>query len=166
MFSRRERQQVTSGAIMRFSVRLTAAVFGLVTVAPMALAQIEGVVVGAVSEDAGSVIVMRGSETFSLRSGDTLVEGDIVMTRSNGAVTLVYGETCSRDLEALQSLTISEEFCVRAIASVDQSGVVLGDETVEGGVGAALPVIGALAVAGGAAAAAGGGDGDDTPTSP
>lgn len=152
---------------MKLSVRITAAVLsGITLIAPLALAQIDGVAVGAISEDAGSVIVMRGSETFSLRSGDMLVEGDVVMTRSNGAVTLVYGETCSRDLGALQSLTITEDFCVRTIASVDQSGVIIGDEAVEGGVGAALPVIGALAVAGGAAAAAGGGDGDDTPTSP
>lgn len=151
---------------MNLSKRVTTIFVGLAAFAAPAFAQLEGPTVGALEGEMGSVIVMRGAETFSLQTGDSLVEGDIVMTRSNGSVTIVNGTVCSRELGGLQSLTITADMCVQEIAAVDQSGLVAGDEAVEGGVGAALPIIGGLAALGGAAAAAGGGGDDDTPTSP
>ena len=122
------------------------------------------VTVGSLSGDLGSVIVVRGTETFSLQAGDQLFDGDRIITRQGGSVSL-QAEGCTRDLTGLQSITVGADICVQQIASVDQSGLVQGEEIVGGGgVGAALPVIGGLAALGGAAAAAGGGD--DGPSSP
>ena len=132
---------------------------------------VEGVSVAFASEEPGSVIVMRGAETFSLKTGDTLVEGDMVLTRSEGRVTLAYGETCSRELSGLQSLTISADICERAIADVDTSApdqagnVSQVSGLMDGTAGVALPALGVL---GGIAlvAAAASGEDEDQPTSP
>ena len=131
-----------------------------------AFAQLGTVTVTGVTGETGSVIVMRGPDTFSLKDGDTLQDGDVVMARAGGTVTVNNGLLCSRDLGSLQSITISENLCDQLIASVDSSGVISGAEGVGGGgIGAAAPIIGGAAILGGAAAAAGGGGGDDAPTS-
>lgn len=123
-----------------------------------------------VSTAAGSVILMRGAETFSLREGDVLREGDIVIARSSGAATIVYGETCTRTLGALQSLTIDEKICEQVVAAVDDAGLVVpegvnGTEAlIEADAAGAFPWVGALLTTGGAvgaAGAAGGGGGGE-----
>ena len=118
-----------------------------------------------VTGETGSVIVVRGTETFSLAENDILFEGDQVITQSEGGTEITAYE-CSRTLGALESITIAPDFCTQTIASVAQDEIVLADNEIVGGggVGTALPVIGALAAAGGAAAVAGGGD-EDSPSS-
>lgn len=106
--------------------------------------------------DEGSVIVVRGNETFSLAPGDTIFEGDQIITRSGGTAEITVGN-CTRSLGSLESITVAEDFCTRTIASVDTSGTILADAAMEGGsgVGAAMPLA-ALAGLGTAAAASGG----------
>jgi hypothetical protein len=148
----------------------------LLTVALPGFTEIDGtriieVSVSSVSEEAGSVLVMRGTETLSVKAGDTLFEGDMILTRSEGRVTLSFGDTCSRELSGLQSLTVSADFCERLIADVDteasasggnvsQTAGILGDTS-----GVVLPAIGVLAGVAVVAAAASGED-EDQPTSP
>ena len=128
-----------------------------------ALAQ-EGSVV-AVTGDAGSVIVVRGTETFSLAPTDVLFAGDRIITQTTGG-TEVTAFGCTRTLASLQSITIAPDFCTQTIASVAADGTLLADAAIVegGGIGAALPLAG-LAAAGAAAGAAGGG-GDDGASSP
>jgi hypothetical protein len=127
-----------------------------------ALAQEAGSVVS-VTGDAGSVIVVRGTETLSLSPDDILFEGDRIITQTSGATEVTaYG--CTRSLGSLESLIISADFCTQTIASVAADGAVLADAAiVQGsGVGAALPIVG-VAAAGAAAAAATGDDGASSP---
>lgn len=120
-----------------------------------------------VTGETGSVIVVRGAETYSLGPNDVLFEGDKIITQSEGATEVTaYG--CTQTLAALESITISPDFCTQIVVSVAEDGTVLADAAIvegTGGVGAALPIAGALLAAGGAAAAAGGG-GDDGASSP
>ena len=95
----------------------------------------------------------------------------MVLTRSEGRVTLAYGETCSRELNGLQSLTVSADFCERSIADVDTSvqdpasdGTQVAGLT-DGAAGLALPALGVLAGVALIAAAESGED-EDKPTSP
>ena len=122
--------------------------------------------VATITGESDAVIVLRGTETFTLAPGDVLFEGDRVITRGNGSTDVTaYG--CSRSVASLQSITIAPDFCTQTIASVSADGIVLADAAIEGGtggVGAALPVVGLLAAAGAAAGAAGGGG--DSASSP
>jgi hypothetical protein len=145
---------------------LRAAIAGLAVsaISLSALAQEVGSV-ATVTGETGSVIVVRGSETFSLAAEDVLFEGDQVITQSEGATEITAYE-CTRTLGALEAITLAPDFCTQVIASVAEEGTVLADAAIvegTGGVGAALPIVGALVVAGGAAAAAGGGDGASSP---
>lgn len=141
-------------------------VIGLSTSLSIAAAQDAGTVAGVTGAD-GSVVVVRGGETFSLASGDTLFDGDRIVTR-DGASIEVNTPGCSRSIPANSTIVIASGFCDATIASVDQTVLAeAGLPTAGGGVGAALPVIGGLAAAGGVAAAAGGGGGGDSaPSSP
>ena len=144
-------------------LRAVIAGFALSAVSLPALAQ-EGSVV-AVTGDAGSVIVVRGTETFSLAPTDVLFAGDRIITQTTGG-TEVTAFGCTRTLASLQSITIAPDFCTQTIASVAADGTRLADAAIVegGGIGAALPLAG-LAAAGAAAGAAGGG-GDDGASSP
>lgn len=110
---------------------------------------------------------MRGAETFSVKTGDTLVDGDMVLTRAEGRVTLASGDTCSRELSGLQSLTVSADICEQMIASVNTSQPVSGGDLSPGTDPSqfALPALGVLAAVAVVAAAAPGDD-EDPPTSP
>lgn len=121
--------------------------------------------VAATTGEADQVIVVRGNETFSLSKDDVIFEGDQIITRSGGTAEISVAD-CTRQLGSLESIIVDDEFCTKAIASVDPSGTVLADAAIEGGrgVGGALPIVGLLAAAG-AAAAGGGGGGDDSPSS-
>lgn len=147
-------------------LRTSIACFALSALALGASAQEVGSVATTAGE-ADSVIVLRGTETFTLSPSDVLFEGDRVITRGTGSVEITaYG--CSRSVASLQSITIAPDFCTQTIASVSADGTVLADAAMAGGtggVGAALPVVGALAAAGAAAGVAGGG-GDDSASSP
>lgn len=150
---------------MKFSAKAILASAALAALAPAALAQLETLTVTGITGDVGSVIVMRGGETYSLQMGNVLLPGDVIMTRSTGTITINNGSTCARSLTGLQSITIGTDFCTTQVASVDTTSAVGGEAAIAGGgTGAAFPVLGALAAAGAAAAAAGGGD--DGPSSP
>ena len=142
-------------------VRASIAGFALSVLAFGASAQEVGAV-AAIGGEADSVIVLRGTETFTLSPGDVLFEGDRVITRGTGWADIsAFG--CSRSVASLQSITLAPDFCTQTIASVSADGTLLADAGMAGGtggVGAALPVVGALAAAGAAAGAAGGGGGD------
>lgn len=140
-----------------------------------AMAEVAAVSVVSVSPDAGSVVVVRGTETFSLSPGDELLTGDVIVTRSSGSVSISSGETCTRDLSGLQSITIGPDFCVQNIESLEQTAT--AETQVSPGTGDAVvmssatpqatAILAGLAAAGAVAAAAGaGGGGGDQPSSP
>ncbi len=141
------------------SILLRAAIAGLAVsaISLSALAQEVGSV-ATVTGDTGSVIVVRGAETFSLAAEDVLFEGDQVITQSAGATEITAYE-CTRTLGALEAITLAPDFCTQVIASVAADGTILAEAAIieGGGIGAALPIAG-IVLAGGAAAAAGGGD--------
>jgi hypothetical protein len=142
---------------------LRAAIAGLAVSAMSLSAQAQEVgSVTTVTGDTGSVIVVRGSETFSLAAEDVLFEGDQVITQSAGATEITAYE-CTRTLGALEAITIAQDFCTQVIASVAEDGTILADAAIiEGGtVGGILPfAAGGLLAAGGVAAAAAAGDDD------
>ena len=116
----------------------------------------------------GSVIVMRGGESYSLASGDAIFAGDRIVTRSGGGVNVAING-CVREIGASSTIVVSDDFCEAMIASADET--MLADaEIVEGtSTGSVLPLVGLAVLGGGAAAAAGGGGGGDsapTPSSP
>lgn len=139
------------------------------------------VVVREVTGSTGSVILMRGAETFSVQEGDTLREGDIVITRAKGAATIVYGDRCTRSLGALESVTIDQEMCDEVLAAIEEpagiaseGGVsvesaveVAADELAIEEAAGALPLLTPLLLSGGAlgaaTAAASTGDAAETP---
>ena len=161
---------------MKPCLKVSLTLAALLTVALPGFTEMDGariieVSVSSASEETGSVIVMRGTETLSVKTGDTLIEGDMILTRSEGRVTLSFGDTCSRELSGLQSLTVSADFCERLIADVDASAPASGGNvSQEVGLlsdtsGVVLPAIGVLAGVAIVAAAASGED-EDQPTSP
>ena len=93
-----------------------------------------------VAGEPDAVIVLRGTETFSLAEDDLLFEGDRVITRATGT-TEITAYDCSRELSSLESITIAPDFCTQLIVAVGEDGVVLADAAIAegGGVGAALP---------------------------
>jgi len=115
--------------------------------------------------DAGSVIVMRGGESYSLANGDSIFPGDRIVTRSSGTVNVEING-CVREIGASSTIVVSDNFCEAIIASADETiladaGIVEGTST-----GSVLPLVGLAVLGGGAAAAAGGGGGggDSAPT--
>lgn len=57
-----------------------------------------------------SVMVLRGSKTYTLAEGDQLFEGDLVFTRSNGNATLTLSN-CVVELPANASLSLDDNAC-------------------------------------------------------
>lgn len=123
--------------------------------------------VTATTGETGSVIVVRGGETFSLQSGDPLFDGDRIVTRSDASVDIT-SDACVRTIPASSTIVIGADFCETIIASAEETILAdAGEITTGGGTGAALPILGGLVAAGGAAAAAGGGsDSPPRATSP
>jgi hypothetical protein len=116
----------------------------------------------------GSVIVMRGGESYSLASGDAIFAGDRIVTRSGGSVS-VEVNGCVRDIGASSTIVVNDNFCEAVIASADET--ILADAPIVEGTstGSVLPLVGLAVLGGGAAAAAGGGGGGasaPTPSSP
>lgn len=132
-----------------------------------AFAQEAGTVANVTGSE-GSVIVVRGGETFSLSAGDTLFKDDKIVTREGGTVN-ISTPGCDRAIPASSTIVISAGFCEAAIASADQTVLAEAGATAGGGgTGSALPIIGGLVGTGGvlAAASGGGGGGGSGPTSP
>jgi hypothetical protein len=116
----------------------------------------------------GSVLVLRGSQTYAMVPGDILFAGDRVLTRSNGKATL-SASGCEVTLEASASIAINDQFCdvppvtlaamepvapaaaVTAAPAAPEVGALVG-----GGLLSALVAVGA------AAAGSGGGAGNDS----
>jgi len=142
-----------------------AALMAGVLLAPGAMAQqTSGNLVVSLDGPAGSVLVLRGNETFSLVAGDTLFEGDKVFTRSNGAVKITFSG-CEQNLVGASSIEIGAAFCNATPFTLAQNDVV-GGVTIGasggGGIGA-TPILLGLLGAGGVAAAAGGGGNPASP---
>ena len=122
-----------------------------------AVAQTPGVIgtVSTITGPAGSVLVVRGSQTYSLNLGDTLFEGDQIFTRTVGAVQ-IQTPGCVKDITSASSIVMSAAFCnvqpVTLASSQVVGGVQIGAAT--GGVIGATPTLLTLAGVGAAAAAA------------
>jgi|GEM_PF-1190083 hypothetical protein len=160
---------------MKQLLRACAIALGAGLIAMPSLAKTSSASVVASSGGAGSVVIVRGTETLSLSPGDELLQGDVIITRASGSVSIAYGDLCTRDLEGLQSITIDSEFCVQELADIDQvegapEGSApqqvgeLGEALAPSSPTATLMVLGGVAVAAVAAGASGGGD--DQPSSP
>lgn len=115
--------------------------------------------VGAVKTIEGplaSVIVVRGAQTYALRDGDALFEGDRIITRSNGRVNIaVYN--CEKALEPTASIVLDDQVCGVAPVTVAGNDPALGLASPPSGppipVAATPAVVMLLAGAGGAASA-------------
>lgn len=114
----------------------------------------------------GSVLVLRGGQTYELKMGDAIFEGDQIFTRTNGATRFTIGG-CSVGLGGQQSILVKlPEVCTLAPTTLAYSDVVGGVEVgtgAAGGIGATPVLLGSLALAGGAAAAGGGGSSPSSP---
>ena len=80
-------------------------------VAPAAQAEVAGTV-GATTGDLGSVLVVREGEVYSLSTGDTLLVGDIVATRSAGSVLLSL-TGCNVSLGGVEQIEIGAASCLQ-----------------------------------------------------
>ena len=116
--------------------------------------------VASTTGEEGGVVVVRGGETFALGAGDTLFEGDRIVTRSE-ATAEITGEACTRTIPASSTIVIGDDFCTVTIASADETILADAGAISEGtGTGALLPILGIVGAGGAAAAAAGGGGSD------
>lgn len=116
----------------------------------------------ATTGDAGSSILIRGGETFSLAPGDQLFDGDRIVTRLGASIELQIDD-CTRTLDEGLTIVIDDAFCEAVFASADQTilaeaGITQGTTT-----GALLPVLGGVAVLGGGAAALAAGESPPPP---
>lgn len=150
---------------MKFSkTAIIAAVALLGSQAALAQGAARNGTVTSVEGPAGSVLVVRGSEVFTLSAEDALFSGDQVFTRSNGGAELQFSG-CTKTLQAASSITVNATVCdvVPVVLSGDQviAGVQVGATGV-GGIGATGGIAGALAAA--ALVSTAGGDG--SPSSP
>jgi hypothetical protein len=159
---------------MKQLIRTCAIALGAGLVAMPSLAETSSASVVASSGDVGSVVIVRGTETLSLSPGDELLQGDVIITRASGRVSIAYGDLCTRDLDGLQSIVINSEFCVQELADIDQvEGApegsapqqvdALAESLAASSSTGTLVVLGGVAVA---AVAAGASGGDDQPSSP
>jgi len=117
--------------------------------------------VTAVTGETGSVIVVRGGESFSLQAGDPLFEGDRIVTRTAGTADITT-DNCERTIPASSTIVIDAEFCEIVIASADETILAdAGEISSGGGVGAAMPLaaLGGLATAAAASGGRSGGNG-------
>ena len=153
---------------MRLPSIALAALIGL-SASPGALAQTKTGSVTVLATPPGSVLILRGGQTYQLSLGDTLFEGDLIFTRSNGTTQFEI-DGCKVRLNGEQSILVKlPDVCTVAPTTLASSDVVGGITVGTGapvGVGATPVLLGALALGGGAAAAAAAGGTSDTPSSP
>lgn len=100
---------------------------------------------------ADSVLVFRGSQSYSLAAGDLLFEGDRVFTRTNGKAVLSTSG-CQRELPEISSVVVDEEFCEAELALLDPQSADLAPQSAP--VGAAVNLLPLLLVTGAGAGAA------------
>jgi hypothetical protein len=95
-------------------------------------------VIGAESA-AGSVLVMRSGNVYSLRVGAEVFEGDRVFTRKSGSLRLSFNG-CDVALGGLQAIDLTSPFnCEKlAIASLDPDTVLAGASVGAAAVGTAV----------------------------
>lgn len=149
--------------MLKRSIITLSTVFALASAAPAFAQQVARVTL--LDTPAGSVFVIRDGETFELRQGDQLFDGDTVFTRTNGAVQFAAAG-CQRSIAGESQILISPAVCDAPVTTLASSSVVGGVQIGTGvnSTGATAGILG-LAGLGGAAAAAGGG-GNDRPASP
>lgn len=115
----------------------------------------------------GSVLVQRGGEVYQLGEGDVVMPGDLVFTRTNGAVRFSING-CVVVMGGQSSITVNDKVCttppVQHEPSFKIAGVQLG--IVDEGTGATPGILAGLLAAGGAAAGASGGGNNNNPASP
>lgn len=102
----------------------------------------------------GSVIVVRGTRSYPLKTDDLLFHGDRILTRRDGAVMLLLHD-CERYLGSIASIVVDDGMCIDPgidLASI-QAGALAGAAIVSGGVSSAQRTLGVLARGGGAVAA-------------
>jgi len=174
-----------------FKKALFSAVAGLVLAAP-AFAQVLGTVSGIT--EIGQVVIVRGGTTYSLQNGDSLFEGDEIISRTGGSVQLEI-PGCPTTLGSSTTVTMGANACAAqpqpltpqaeqlAMSKVNETmtvtqtggaasggaGAAAGGAAAGGAAGSAFVVPALLTVAGvgGIAAAASDDDDDDnTPSSP
>jgi hypothetical protein len=138
----------------------SSAVAAIVVAGPAAAQQ--AVTVSAITGDLGSVVVVRGGETYSLQLGDVLLEGDEIITRQGGTVT-IQGPAGTQTLAGLQSVTVGPGLTLAAPINIAAAAVPVA---ATGAVFPVLPVLGTVAAGGAAAAAAGGGGSPPPPPPP
>ncbi len=122
--------------------------------------------VTATTGETGSVIVVRGGETFSLLAGDQLFDGDRIVTRA-GATVDITTDGCTRTIPEISTIVVDGAFCEAVFASAEETILAdAGGISQGGGMGAAMPLaaLGGLAVA--AAASGGKSGGKGKPSSP
>lgn len=139
---------------------------------PVALADDHSSHRGKITETIGpenSALILRGTTSLVLSNGDTLLDGDTVVTRANGRVKISLSD-CEIDLPEEASLMINEESCQSSphpSASINAVGgaiMNLANGTLES---TAPPVIAGVAATGVAASAiTGSGNSAPKPTSP
>ena len=143
-----------------------ATAFVLTTGAGFAAAQSVGSVTS-ISGEEGTVIVQRGTETYSLDADEQVFPGDKITVRAGGSVEITaYG--CTVMVPSAASITVDAEFCTTTPITLASEPVTPPDPVVaagEGGNTGLLIGAGVLGVSAIAAAAAGGGGGD-SPASP
>ena len=114
-----------------------------------------------------SVLILRGNTTYRLEPGDTLFDGDLVFTRTNGSTTLNLNG-CTVELPKASSLSIGPDACSMAPTQLASTEVIGGYEIAAsgGGVGGTPALLGLALLASGGAAAASGGRGQGDPVQP
>jgi len=102
----------------------------------------------------GDVLVLRGNQVFTLRAGDTLQAADQVFTRAQAATVIQQLGSCSLPLSGATTVTIPSasgaacNLTSSMIQSLSASTTIGGVTIGAVGVGAAAPVLGALALVG------------------
>ena len=153
---------------MRLPSIVLAALVGL-SAAPAALAQPTAPgSVTVLATPPGSVLILRGGQTYQLSLGDAIFEGDLIFTRTNGAAQFAIGG-CNVRLNGEQSILVKlPDVCTMVPTTLASSDVVGGITVGTGaaGVGATPVLLGLLAAGGATAAAVGGAGGSSSPASP
>ena len=106
--------------------------------------------VSAITGEVGSVLVVRGGQTFTLSARDELFDGDRIVTRSGGSVKIVT-DGCTRTLPAMSTVVIDGAFCDAVFASASRT--VLAEAGITpAGTFSPLPLVAGVAVVAVAAA--------------
>ncbi len=138
-------------------------ILGALALAGAATAAFAQSAVGAVNTLTGNVVVVRGSQTYTLGAGDQLFLGDRILTRTDGNASLT-ANGCSKALGGLQSIVVDAEFCTKTPIALGSEAVNVANGGILGsGIGATPAILGAAVLGGGGAAAAGGGGGSSSP---